>query len=215
MATPFKFDTRKHGNINDSGIRDLPLGKHNFKIIKVSYDRVKSDKSGKRSHVVIELQHSSGSKYTKFLEIFPKSNEANEETRARISAEEFNAYVQAAGFTGVLTVPKFKVLAGKLIGIETVKEVNKASKKEYINTVQIVKGGFSVDELTTLVEEETEEEEAEEPAKKKPRKKAKAKPPVEEEEEEDDFEDDDEDYGDDDPFGDDEDEDEDDEDPFA
>ena len=38
MAKPFKFDMSKHGNINDNGVKDLPLGKHNYVITKIGCD---------------------------------------------------------------------------------------------------------------------------------------------------------------------------------
>lgn len=231
MATPFKFDTKQHGNINDSGIKSLPLGKHNYVITKITYVPVKADTTGKRHQLVIELRHSEGGKFTQFIEHVPRDKSDNEAIRARIAAEEFNAYVQACGFDGVLTPAKFTVLYNKVIGIETVKTVNKATKKEYTNVNQIVKKGFPDAELSPLGasnddapdedededEDEAEEEEEEEtppPVKKKkaapapePVKKKKAAPaPVEEEDEdkEEEEEDDDEEESEDD-----------DEDPFA
>ena len=237
MATPFKFDTKKHGNINDSALKDLPLGKHNYVITKITFAPIKADKTGRRKHLVVELRHSEGGKFTQFLEIHPKDKTENEQIRARIAAEEFNAYVQAAGFEGVLTPAKFKALYNKVIGIETTKTKNKASGKEYVNVNQIVKDGWSDEDLSSLgatsVDEDDDadddEEEEETPAQKKKRlaaekrKKAAAKKKAAEEEEEDDDDEDDdsdeeEDDDEDDDDSDDEEEEEDDDDeddPFA
>lgn len=187
----FAFNTKKHGSINDNALRDLPLGKHNYVITKITYAAIKADQSGKRKHLIIELRHSDGGSYTQFLEITPKDKTENEATRARIAAEEFNAYVQAAGFKGNLTAPKFKLLYEKPVGIETVKTVNKATKKEYINVNQIIADGFSDDEVSSFDppsddeapddesyedegEEEEDDDEAEAAAEAERKKKAAA-----------------------------------------
>lgn len=182
----FKFDTGKYGSINDSGVRDLPIGKHNYTILKVSYQPIKADASGKRHHIVIELRHTNGQLYTQFIEHVPKSREEAELTRARIAGEEFNAYVFAAGVKKgtVITAAKFKMLAGKEIGIETQVRTSKAKEGvKFVNTVQIIKDGFSDDELS-----DTPEEKASAPAKGKsktpPPEEEEEDPPEEEEEEE-------------------------------
>jgi hypothetical protein len=202
MATPFKFDTNAHGNINDSGIKDLPLGKHNYVITKITYAPIKSDPTKKRHHLIIELRHEQGGKFTQFLEIHPKDKSDNEVTRARIAADEFNSYVLATGVKKgtVLTPEKFKILYEKTIGIETRKTVVKATNKEYINVTQIVKDGFPDEELTPMgaasgkaasaPEEEDEDAAPVAPAKTAKKKKAKPAPPVVEEEEEEEEEED-------------------------
>ena len=224
MATAaFKFDTKKHGNINDSALKDLPLGKHNYVITKIVLAPVKADKTKKRKHLVIDLRHSSGAKFTQFLEIHPKDNTENEQIRARIAAEEFNAYVQAAGFEGVLTSAKFKLLYNKVIGIETVKTENKATKKSYVNVNQIIKDGFPDEELTQLgASDETDEKSKKSTTKKSTSTRKKKTPPKEEEEEEEDDDPDEEEEDDpdeeeeDDPDEEEEDDDDDDDDdPFA
>lgn len=161
----FAFDTSKHGNINDNAVRDLPVGKNNYKIEKVEVVAVKADKSGKRKQICISLQHHAGQKYSHFLEITPKDlgssatkeKKDGEVMRARIAADTFNALVQAADFKGVLTVPKFKLLLGKVVGIETTS--TKVGENTYVNIRAI---GAAFDIADTSEEEEVDEEEVDE-----------------------------------------------------
>mgnify|MGYP003637290432 CR=1 FL=1 len=160
----FSFDTKKHGNINDNAVRDLPLGKNNFQIVKVEVVAVKADKSGKRKQICVSLKHHTGQPYTYFIEITEKDlgpsatqeKKDGEAMRARIAAETFNALVQAAGFTGVLTVPKFKLLKDKVVGIETAETKN--GEKTYIN-VRAIGAPFEIADTSDDADEDEDEEE--------------------------------------------------------
>ena len=195
MATlkPFKFDTAQHGSINDNALSEMPLGKHNYVISKITYAPIKADPSGNRHHLIIELRHESGKTYTQFIEHVAKNDTESEATRARIAGDEFNAYVAGCGIKKgvVLTAAKFKLLYKKLIGIETTESKNKSSGKVYINTTQVVAGGWKEEDKVPLddggeedVEEDVEEDDA-------PIEDTEAVPASPEDEEEEDDEEDD------------------------
>lgn len=215
-TTAFKFDLTKHENINDNAREDLPVGKHNYVITKIDYVAIKSDKTGKRKHLKIDLRHESGRNYTQFLEITPRSKEDNELLRAKIAGDLFKTILEAAGFKGkVITPAKFKTVYDNTIGIEADSTVSASNKKTYINIKKVVNDGWSDDEVTSAdkpeeeeeVEEIEEEEEEEDPApkkKKKPKKKPAPEPEPEDEDEEEEDEEDEEEEEDDEeenPFG--------------
>ena len=154
----FTFNRKKHGDINDSVIKDLPEGKHNYVLTKISVAPIKSDKTGKRKQIVVELRHSEGANYTVFLEHTPKKMEnkdaqENENTRARIAGDTFNSIITSAGYTDDnFTLAKAKTIYNKVFGIRTEVTTNKATKKSYSNIRETVAGGWDEEELDEVKE---------------------------------------------------------------